>query len=306
MTTVNFKGLRVLTLESRRAAEAAALIATFGGRPVSAPALRELPLESNGAALDFAADLLLGEIDIVVFLTGVGTRGLLDVMERAYPGARVRDALTRTRVAARGPKPSAALRELGIPIWVTAPEPNTWRELLVAMEARAAERALAGARIAVQEYGAPGQDFLDALQARGASVIGVPVYRWALPDDLEPLRQAVTAIIRRAVDVLLLTSGIQLAHLWHVVDEMGCEAEFREGLSATFIASIGPTTSAEISRRGLTPHLEASHPKLGFLVREAAERAGALASAGLRADVPRDNTAPRLSAGAGCMTEQDA
>jgi hypothetical protein len=39
------------------------------------------------------------------------------------------------------------------------------------------------------------------------------------------------------------------------------------------IASIGPTTSGELRRYGLDPDLEASHPKLGFLVREAAEQA---------------------------------
>ena len=77
MPTANFQNLRVLTLESRRAAEVATLIAKYGGQPMVAPALREVPLESNVAALDFAAELLLGEIDIAVFLTGAGVRALL-------------------------------------------------------------------------------------------------------------------------------------------------------------------------------------------------------------------------------------
>ena len=37
-------------------------------------------------------------------------------------------------VVARGPKPVAALKELGISPVVTAPEPNTWRELLSALD----------------------------------------------------------------------------------------------------------------------------------------------------------------------------
>jgi len=269
----SFQHLRVLSLESRRATETATLIAKYGGRPIVAPALRELPLESNGAALDFAAELLLGGIDVTVFLTGVGVRALFEVLEAAHPGDEVRAALSRVRVAARGPKPSSVLRELGVPVWVTAPEPNTWRELLSAMEARAADQPIAGARIAVQEYGVPNRELLDALEARGASVMRVPVYRWALPENVAPLEHAVAAIAAGAIPVLLLTSGIQLAHLWQVVEMLGCERQFRDGLASTFIASIGPTTSEEITRRGLTPNLEASHPKLGFLVKEAAEHA---------------------------------
>ena len=273
MGPANFQNMRVLTLESRRAAETATLIARHGGQPMVAPALRELPLESNGPALEFCAALLLGEIDIAVFLTGVGVRALVEVLARAHPGGEIREALARIKVAARGPKPSSVLREMGVPIWVSAPEPNTWRELLAAMEARSPEQPIAGALIAVQEYGVPNQELLDALAARGAAVMRVPVYRWALPDDLQPLKDAVRAIARGDVDVLLLTSGVQLVHLWKVVDMMGCDADVRRALASVFLASIGPSTSEEVARHGLAPALEASHPKLGFLIREAAERA---------------------------------
>jgi uroporphyrinogen-III synthase len=275
MPSADFGNLRVLSLESRRAAEVATLISKYGGDPVVAPALRELPLDSNGPALEFGAALLLGEIDIAIFLTGVGVRALIDVLSRAHPTDDIRDALSRVKVAARGPKPSSVLRELNVPIWVSAPEPNTWRELLTAMDARAHEQPIAGARIAVQEYGLPNDELLDALHARGASVMRVPVYRWALPDDLGPLQTAVSSICAGTIDVLLLTSGVQLAHLWHVVEAMDCEAEVRRGLASTFIASIGPTCSEEIARRGLTANLVASHPKLGYLVKEAAEQAPA-------------------------------
>jgi uroporphyrinogen-III synthase len=286
MTRPGFQGLRVLALESRRAAETQAMIARHGGEPIVAPALRELPLDSNGPALEFGAALLLDEIDIAVFLTGAGVRALFDVLDRAHPGGVIREALARTRVAARGPKPASVLRELGVPVWVNAPEPNTWRELLAAMEARAHERPLAGARVAVQEYGVPNPELLEALQARGASLLRVPVYRWALPDDLGPLRRAVTAIVEGAIDVVLLTSGIQLAHLCQVSAAMGCEPDLRRALAVTCLASIGPTTSEEMARRGLTPDLEASHPKLGFLIKEAAERAPALLAWKRRASGP--------------------
>lgn len=273
MPKASFENMRVLALESRRATEIATLVARYGGSPIVAPALREVPLESNGAALDFAAELLLGGVDIAIFLTGAGVRALFDVLAVAHPGDDVRAALSRVKIAARGPKPSNVLRELNLPVWVVAPQPNTWRELLSAMDARAADQPIAGARIAVHEYGVANHELLDALEARGARVMRVPVYKWALPDDLGPLKHAVAAIAGGAIPILLLTSGIQLAHLWQVVEMMGCETEFRSGLASTFIVSIGPTTSEELARRGLTPHLEASHPKLGFMIKEAAEHA---------------------------------
>ena len=276
MPSPSFNGLRVLTLESRRATEVATLIETYGGVPVVAPALREIPAESNTAALDFAAGLLLGEFDIVLFLTGAGARVLVSIVERVFPGDEFLGALARTKVVARGPKPSAVLRDLKVPIWVIAPEPNTWRETLAAMEARAHEQPIRGSRIAIQEYGVPNEELIDALLARGASVTRVPVYRWALPEDAGPLRQAVDAIARGTIDVLILTSGIQLEHLWQVAGMMEREADLRRGLGTIAIASIGPTTTEEIRRRGLQPDLEASHPKLGFLIRESAQRASAL------------------------------
>ena len=287
MAQPSFNGLRVLALESRRATEIAALITTFGGAPRVAPSLREVPLESNSEALDFAAALMLDEFDVVVFLTGVGARALMTVVEAACPREVFAAALARTKVAARGPKPMAVLRELQVPVWVTAPEPNTWRELIAALDAKADERPLAGARVAVQEYGVSNLEFLDALRARGAHVKAVPVYQWTLPEDLHPLRDAVTALVQAEVDVVILTSGVQLAHLFQVAGQMSVEEELRRALRRTVIASIGPTTSEEIARRGLSPDLEPSHPKMGVLVREAAERSAELIRAKRSAEESR-------------------
>ena len=172
--TPNFQELRVLSLESRRATEMAALISSFGGEPIVAPALREVPLESNTDALDFAAALMRGEFSVVIFLTGVGTRALASAIERVYCREAWSAALARTKVVARGPKPLAALRELKVPVWIAVPEPNTWRELLHAVDARAQEQPLRGARVAVQEYGVSNTELLAALNKRGAVVTRVP------------------------------------------------------------------------------------------------------------------------------------
>ena len=165
--TPSFADLRVLILESRRGPEMATLVSNYGGRPLSAPALREVPLESNTEALAFIDALLRDEFDLIVLLTGVGTRALLGVVDSLRDRAEFVAALSRTRIGARGPKPVAVLRELGIAPWVTAAEPNTWRELLAAIDSKAAHHPLAGSRVAVQEYGVANPHLLDGLRARG-------------------------------------------------------------------------------------------------------------------------------------------
>jgi uroporphyrinogen-III synthase len=144
--------------------------------------------------------------------------------------------------------------------------------VLTAIEAKDATRLLDGARIAVQEYGVSNPELLEELRGRGAHVTPVPVYRWALPENLEPLRNAVRAIARGEVDVALFTTSVQIVHLWQIAEDLHLERDVASALAQTVIASIGPTTSEELKRRGLTPDLEASHPKIGILVREAAEQ----------------------------------
>jgi uroporphyrinogen-III synthase len=102
------------------------------------------------------------------------------------------------------------------------------------------------------------------------------VYRWALPEDIEPLKAAVNAVARGEVDVVMFTTSMQVVHLLQVARDMNLQASVLKSLTRMVIASIGPTTSEELQRHGLAADLEPSHPRMGFLVREAAERAGEL------------------------------
>src|SRR5262245_29576842 len=252
----------------------ASIVSSYSGVPISAPSMKEVPLESNSEAIAFADALERGEFDLVILLTGVGTRALVAVVERVRGSRDVFvGALGRTRILARGPKPVAVLRELGVPVWLTAPEPNTWREVLSALDGAQQEFPLRGNRIAVQEYGASNPDLLAGLEARAARVTRVPVYQWALPDDLAPLEAAVRAIASGGIDVALFTTATQVVHLLKIAASMGMDDQVRRGLNSCVVASIGPTTSEEMREQGIQPDFEPAHPKMGFLVREAAERA---------------------------------
>jgi len=250
------------------------LTETYGGKPIHAPAMREVPLSSNPEALQFAEALLSGSLDAVIFLTGVGARALSQVLEKVYPAEKFVEALKKVCVIARGPKPVAALREWKVPIALVAPEPNTWRELLRAIDENKLD--LRDKQVAVQEYGVSNRELLDGLRERGARVTAVPVYQWDFPEDRAPLRAAVESIIAGQIDVALFTTGVQITHLFRIAEEAGRKESLRAGLETVVKASIGPTTSEVLRSYELAADLEASHPKMGFLVKEAAEQSEAL------------------------------
>jgi uroporphyrinogen-III synthase len=217
-----------------------------------------------------------GGFDIVVFMTGVGVRLLTRILESLYSPVRFAELLRQVTIVARGPKPVTALRELGVGVNLTVPEPNTWHELLAELDRRKREYPLEGKRVALQEYGVSNPELVAALQQRGTKVTCVPVYEWTLPEDLRPLQEAVAAIVHGEVSVLLVTSSIQVRHLFQVAKSVGSDESLRKALANMVIASIGPLTSEELRHESLRVDLEPSHPKMGFLVQEAAQRSSQL------------------------------
>jgi uroporphyrinogen-III synthase len=270
-----FDGCRVLALESRRAADMQRLIARSGGVAAVVPSMREVPRESNAAALAFARDLEAGAFAAVIFLTGVGTRALVKVIEPVLARDRLSAALSRTDVVARGPKPAAALRQLGVTSLIAVPAPHTWREVLHLVDARPALR-IKDRRVAVQEYGISNDDLIGGLRARGAYVTPVPVYEWALPEDAAPLRDAVAAAARGDFDVLIFTTSAQVHHLMQVARQQGIDDGVRHACERLVVASIGPSTTETLLEYGLPSDLEPSRSNMGLLVMETAVRSGDL------------------------------
>ena len=274
MPTAGFQGLKILSLESRRGVEMSRLIETYGGTAIVAPSMKEVPLAENKDALTFARGLIAGHFDLIIFLTGVGARALLQFLEEAQLAEPFLEALRHVKVAVRGPKPLAVLREWKVPVAIVAPEPCTWRELLV--ELNETQEGIHGLRVAGQEYGVSNTEFLAALRERGAIVNEVAVYRWELPQDIEPLRAAVADVIEHQVDVVLFTTGVQVSHLFRIAEEMGEREKLREAFRNVVVGSIGPATTETLLGFGLGVDLEPSHPKMGVLVKEASEQAEVL------------------------------
>ncbi len=270
-----FNGKRVLSFESRRAEEIAKLIRNNGGEPIIAPSTREVQTPNEGEQ-KLVRGILNHEFDAIIFMTGVGSRALAQAAESICTRDEFLSALRQTRVVVRGPKPAAAMREFNVPVTLAVPEPNTWREIVKALDDNAAKVPLTGKRIVVQEHGEPSPELYAALRDRGAEVVPVRVYRWELPEDTAPLQNAIRLLTENAVDVVLFTSSVQYVHAAQIAAEMGVSNEFAKALSEAVVASIGPTTSQTLRENGIRVDLEPSHPKMGFLVKEVAEKTASL------------------------------
>jgi uroporphyrinogen-III synthase len=266
-------GLRVISFESRRAADVQKFIRQMGAEPLVAPSMREVPLEDQADALYFGERLLSGRVDVLILLTGVGTRALVQALCSRHSREAILQALIRIKLVARGPKPIVALNELGLKPTLSVPEPNTWHEVLSSLDA---QLPLKGLTVAVQEYGSSNEELLRGLKSRAAEVIRVPIYRWALPEDLEPLRRAVKAVCQNQADVLLFTSSAQVQHVIQVAEMMGFVDDFLAGTRRCVIASVGPICTEELQRRGIEVDVQPAHPHMGPLLQEVGQKSPSL------------------------------
>ena len=271
----DFDGLNVAAFESRHAAEMARLVQKSRGVPYVSASMREVPVDDNRIAVDFAHRLITGEVGIVIFLTGVGFRQLLGIVERHVQRTQYLDALSDITTIARGPKPVAAMKEVGLKPSLRVPEPNTWRELLTAVDQSV---PVANQTVGLQEYGKTNPSLIAGLEARGAHVLNVPVYRWELPEDVEPLQSNVVALATGRRDVVLFTSAHQVTTVLQVARQLKLVDQLRQQLQRIVVASVGPTTSETLREADLPVDIEPEHPKMGPLVLAAAGQSQSILS----------------------------
>jgi uroporphyrinogen-III synthase len=277
MAVHDLGGHTVAFLEARRAPELASLIVRHHGQPLAAPCLQEVH-QPDAPELQAALDALLApDTRLSLFLTGVGASTIFAAAELHARVDALRAALDRQRVGVRGPKPAAALRRFGVRVDISAPPPHTTHELVEAL----AEEPLAGQRVAVQLYGGPGSSELRAaLEARGASVVELRPYVWGRPADDAPLRTLVDALDAGQVDALLVTSAVQIDHLFAYAVEHDRADRLRADLDRIVVGAQGPVAAAALGRVGIQHAVQPAHGHMGALVQAVAQ---ALAPVGVRA-----------------------
>ncbi len=253
---------RVAILESRLGPQMVQLVAKHGGLPLHAPALAEVADVSPVYVERLIHDAQARPAKLAIFQTGVGTRALFAATDALALTQSMLDLLAATTVAVRGPKPTAALRARNVRVDLSARDPFTTHEVLEAVQST----PINGERVIVQRYGVTNVELEDALKARGAEVIEIPTYRWAVPEDTRPLIELMDALARHEIDAVAITNAAQVHNLFAVAKPLGRADALRADLNRTLIASVGPVASAALRQFAVKVDVEASPPKLGPLV----------------------------------------
>jgi uroporphyrinogen-III synthase len=256
------KAKRIAILESRLGEQLADLVKQRGGIPVHAPAMAELPdldPEKIGALV---RSLEKQPAKLVIFQTGVGTRALFAATDALGLTKNFLQMLEKTVVAARGPKPTGALRARGVRIDRLAADPFTTREILESVR----DVEVKDARVIIQRFGAANLELDRTLEARGAQVTEIPTYRWSLPQDTKPLESLIGALERGEIDAAVFTNAEQARNLFAVAAQLDKGASLKNALNRTLVASIGPVASAALRELSVNIGLESSPPKLGALL----------------------------------------
>jgi uroporphyrinogen-III synthase len=256
------KGKTIALLESRFGEHLAQLVEKQGGIPFCAPALSEIPDVDPEAIRQLIGEWTARPAKAVIFQTGVGARALFETTDALGLSERFLGLLAACVVVVRGPKPTAVLRSRGVRIDYSAAEPYTTTEVLKAIEGI----GFAGERVVVQRYGETNTALEEALQQRGATVIEIPTYRWALPNDTAPIERLIDALDRHEIDAVVFTSASQVYNLFSVSRRSGRTESLRKALNVAFVASIGPVCSSALASVGVHVSLEPRPPKLGPLV----------------------------------------
>lgn len=256
------KDKRIAVLESRFGEHFAGLLEKQGAAVFHAPALAEEPDLDPESIRRLIEDWAAQPVRLAIFQTGVGTRALFEAADGLGLADRLFALLAGAVVAVRGPKPTAVLRGRNVRIDISAEEPYTTVEVLAAIR----NVELSGERVLVQRYGETNLGLEEGLEARGAVVIEVPTYRWALPKDIGPLVRLLDALEHREIDAAVFTSASQVRNLFAVAGQHGGVDQLRRNLNLVLVASIGPVCSDALVAAGVQVSLEASPPKLGPLV----------------------------------------
>src|SRR4029077_6343266 len=240
-------GYRILILESREEAQFSRLLAEQGADVVQCPMFTIHDAPDPKPIEAWIRRFIEKPCDDLVLMTGEGLRRLIKVARRMDVEQDFVTALGRPRKFARGPKPGRALREIGLEPQMTTEKPTS--EGIAEMLARV---DISGHRVGLQLY--PDKDhgaLIGAITAQGAKVDTVAPYVYDAQAADANIVTAIDEMARGRIDAIALTNLGQVRRLFEVARARQCEAQLRDGLARTPIASVGPVVSEELKSHGL-------------------------------------------------------
>ncbi len=261
--TDDLRGFTVGVTADRRGDEQALMLRRLGVAVVQGPAIRTLPV-SEGDRLRAATESLIDSPpDVLVANTGLGVRSWLGLVSTWGLDAKLRDALSETRIACRGPKAAGAILTAGLRVWWRSPT-----EQLSDVAERLIAEGVDGTRIAFQLHGDHRHSLTDQLVASGAEVVELPVYRWTLPEEGGAAIRLIDLCCGGHVDAITFTSGPAVRNLFELADADGRADELRRAVNGgILVACVGPVCAAVAREEGIESSVVPDHWRLGSLVR---------------------------------------
>src|SRR5260221_6107702 len=240
-------GYRILILETREEAQFSRLLTEQGADVLQCPMFTIHDAPDAAPIEAWIRRCIEKPCDDLVLMTGEGLRRLMKVARRIELDQEFIAALGRPRKFARGPKPGRALREIGLEPQVTTEKPTSEgiAEMLSGVDLR-------GHRVGLQLY--PDKDhstLIGAISAQGAEIDTVAPYVYDAQAADANIVTAIEEMAQRRIDAIALTNLGQVRRLFEVAKARHREAQLRDGLARTPIASLGPVASDELKSHGL-------------------------------------------------------
>lgn len=273
MAILPLAGFTVGITADRRAEEQAELLRRRGANVVHGPVIRTLPLGSDAALRDVTERLFREPPHYVIANTGIGMRAWFAAAESWGEGDLLVDTLGKAQVFARGPKAAAVAHTAGLEVAWRAPSERLEEviELLL-------EEPLRGARIAYQEHGDDTAGSIERLQAAGAEVIKVPVYRWILPDDTDPAQRLIEATAAGRMHAVTFTSAPAVRNFFAIAGRMQRADDVRAMFATRVLAAcVGPVCAEQAHDDQIFDPVVPTKARLGLLVRAVCDRLAARA-----------------------------
>jgi uroporphyrinogen-III synthase len=261
------ENITVAILEHRYTKEFSSLFERFGAKVYACPLLEEKPVENREELQEFIRHVVAGNLDLMIFLTGVGARFLISEADAMGTKEEFLRALNNITVVVRGPKPVAALRQFGIRIDVIPTTPTT-EGVIEALKSKDFQ----GVRAGVQLYGTPNPQLVSALEEKGAQVTPVQVYAYGAAADSSLVNDLIGKILQGEVKVVAFTSAPQVRMLFDIASQLGKAEALQKSLKDNVtIASIGEVTNRALDEKGLSAGIGPKQPKMASLAQAVAD-----------------------------------
>ena len=265
MINYSLEGKRVGALESRMAGQLGDLIRKRGAEVMSAPALREAPVDCAEMVGELIDGVSGGEFQVVVAQTGVGVFGLFREAAKLGRESELLTGLREVVCVARGPKPVAALRKAGVLTPVKVNSPYTTEDLIETL----GEFDLSGCGVALINYGERNEVLSETLASACSNLYELCLYEWMLPEDTGPLESLIRAVLKRELDAVAFTSQAQVKHVFKIAE--GFEPVLSAAMNSTVVAAVGPTCARALTAYGVAPDVVPERPKMGHMVADLAD-----------------------------------